>query len=70
MDVLRVRTGQVICPRCRQYGAVPRLACGHYALPGSFVVRNEGGDNDVRCTQCARDSAALAGNARFGMGAR
>ena len=66
-DALRVRTGQVICPRCRQYGDIPRLPCGHYALPGSFVVRNEGGNNDIRCAQCGQDGTALAGNMRLGL---
>ena len=55
-DALRLRTGQVICPRCRQFGEIPRLSCGHYSLPGSSVVRNAGGNNDVRCPQCAPDS--------------
>ncbi len=59
MDVLRVRT-QVFCPRCQQYGGLPRLACGHVVPAGSFVVRNVGGMNDVRCPVCEPEAAAEA----------
>lgn len=71
MDVLRLRTGQVACPACRQGGELARCpACGRACLPGSLVIRNEGGNNDVRCPACAPGAAALAGNMRLGMAPR
>lgn len=60
MDVLRLRTGQVICPRCRQHGEIPRLACGHMVPAGNFVVRNVNGMNDLRCSLCEPEAAAEA----------
>jgi len=70
VDALRLRTGQVICPRCRQYGGLERLSCGHTVLPGSFVVLNAGGDGKSRCPQCAPGDTAYAGNMRLGMAPR
>ncbi|HXJ26526.1 MAG TPA: hypothetical protein VNH17_12535 [Streptosporangiaceae bacterium] len=70
-DVLRLRTGQVICPRCQQHGGPGRCpSCGRVTLPGSLVIRNEGGNNDIRCPACAPDAAARAGNLRLGMAPR
>lgn len=59
-ESLRLRTGQVICPRCQQYGELPRLSCGHVSLPGSYVVRNVGGMGEERCPVCAPEAAAEA----------
>ena len=71
-DALRLRTGQVICPRCRQHGSLPRLACGHVVPTGSFVVRNVGGQGELRCPTCEPETAAEAaatvgGNAMLGL---
>ena len=70
-DALRIRTGQVFCPRCRQTGEHMRCpGCGRAVLPGSFIVRNAGGYNDVRCPACAPDDAANAGIMLLGMAPR
>lgn len=69
-DALRLRTGRTVCPRCRQSGSLPRLACGHVALPGSFVVVNQDGTGAYRCARCAPEAAAAAGNLRLGMAPR
>ena len=69
-DALRLRTGQVICPRCRQSGQLPRAGCGHIVLPGSFTVVNDGGDGGSRCPACAPAAAAAAGIRRLGMAPR
>jgi hypothetical protein len=69
-DALRLRTGVTLCPRCREYGRLPTLSCGHVALPGSFIVRGEDGRNEARCVRCAPESAARAGNLRLGMAPR
>jgi hypothetical protein len=67
-DVLRLRTGQVICPRCQQHGGPGNCpSCGRVTLPGSLIIRNEGGNNDARCPACAPDAAAAAGNLRLGL---
>jgi hypothetical protein len=70
-DALRLRTGQVICPRCQQYGELARCpACNTAVLPGSFIVSNAGGNADVRCPACAPGEAVHAGNLRLGMAPR
>ncbi len=56
-DILRFsRTGQVICPRCQQTGSPQRMACGHYALPGSLIVNNNGDGRTYICARCAEDA--------------
>jgi len=71
MNALRLRTGQVICPRCQQHGQLASCpACGRVVLPGSLIIRNEGGSNDIRCAGCVPAAAALAGNMRLGMAPR
>lgn len=67
-DALRLRTGQVICPRCQQNGELPRLACGHVALPGTLMITDSTTDN-FQCPQCS-PVAAQYGNQRLGMGRR
>jgi len=70
-DALRLRTGQVACPHCRQGGQLGRCpACRCAVLPGSLIIRNEGGNNDIRCPACVPDAAVLAGNMRLGMAPR
>jgi hypothetical protein len=66
MDALRLRTGQVACPRCRQGGELPRLPCGHVALPGSLIVTDSEDGSNYQCAQCA-PQAAKYGNQRLGM---
>jgi hypothetical protein len=67
-DALRLRTGQVVCPACRQHGEVPRLPCGHYALPGSFTASNSDGSN-MQCVQCS-PYADRFGAMRYGLAER
>ena len=70
-DALRLRTGQVICPACRQHGGPADCpSCGRVTLPGSLIIVNEGGNADVRCPACAPESAAAAGNLRLGLAQR
>ena len=68
-DALRLRTGQVICPRCRQRGELPRLSCGHYALPGTFISTDSDDRSTVQCPQCS-PVAARYGNLRLGLAER
>lgn len=68
-DALRLRTGQVACPRCRQGGELPRLACGHVALPGTLMLSDSTEDN-YQCPQCSPANAARFGSQRFGMAPR
>jgi predicted RNA-binding Zn-ribbon protein involved in translation (DUF1610 family) len=65
-DALRLRTGQVICPRCRQNGELPRLACGHYALPGTLVSSDSDDLSTMQCPRCS-PVAGKFGNGRFGL---
>ena len=64
-NALRLRTGQVICPRCQQHGELPRLPCGHVALPGTLMV-SDSTDGNMQCPQCS-PHAAWYGNQRLGM---
>lgn len=50
---LRLKTGQVACPRCQEYGQWERLDCGHLSLPGAKIMRNVGGTGESRCLRCA-----------------
>jgi len=68
-DALRLRTGQVICPRCRQYGDIPRLSCGHYSLPGSLVITDSDDYGNMQCAQCS-PHVEQAGNMRLGLAGR
>ena len=68
-DALRLRTGQVICPRCRQHGELPRLSCGHVALPGTFISSDSEDHSTVQCPRCS-PAAGKFGNTRFGMAPR
>jgi predicted RNA-binding Zn-ribbon protein involved in translation (DUF1610 family) len=65
-DALRLRTGQVICPRCRQFGEIPRLSCGHYALPGTLVSSDSEDHSTMQCPQCS-PVAGKFGGAKFGL---
>ena len=65
-DALRLRTGQVICPRCRQNGELPRLTCGHYALPGTLVSSDSDDLSTMQCPRCS-PVAGKFGSARFGL---
>jgi hypothetical protein len=67
-SALRLRTGQVICPRCQQSGGPANCpSCGRVTLPGSLIIINEGGNADTRCPSCAPAAAAAAGNMRLGL---
>jgi predicted RNA-binding Zn-ribbon protein involved in translation (DUF1610 family) len=68
MDVLRLRTGQVICPRCQQSGSLPRLPCGHVALPGTLMT-SDSTEGNYQCPKCS-PHAARFGNLRLGMAPR
>lgn len=68
-DALRLRTGQVVCPRCRQYGGLTRLACGHYSLPGSLVTTDSEDHGNTQCMQCSPHTGK-AGNLRLGLAPR
>lgn len=68
-SVLRLRTGQVICPRCREHGGLQRMACGHVVTPGSLVINDNGDGSTYRCAQCSPEAAQF-GNARLGLGRR
>jgi hypothetical protein len=61
-----LRTGQVICPKCRQFGEIPRLACGHYALPGQLVSTDSDDHSTKQCVACS-PVAVQFGNAKFGL---
>lgn len=56
----------MICPRCRQHGGLPRLSCGHYALPGSLMVTDSEDGSNYQCPQCS-PLAGLYGNQRLGL---
>lgn len=66
---LRLRTGQVICPRCRQHGTPQRLSCGHYVPPGSLMINDNGDGKTYRCVRCSPEAAQF-GSARLGMGSQ
>ncbi len=68
MNVLRLRTGQVICPRCQQSGSLPVLPCGHVALPGTLMISDSTSGN-YQCPQCSPHAAEFSG-ARLGMAQR
>jgi predicted RNA-binding Zn-ribbon protein involved in translation (DUF1610 family) len=68
-DALRLRTGQVICPRCRQFGEIPRLSCGHYALPGTLVSTDSEDHSTMQCPQCSPVAGKFSG-AKFGLARR
>ena len=68
-DALRLRTGQVICPRCREHGGLPRLSCGHYALPGTLVSSDSEDHSTMQCPQCS-PVAGRFGGLKFGLARR
>jgi hypothetical protein len=63
---LRLRTGQVACPRCQEHGGLQRLACGHYGVAGALKVVECGDGKTFVCAACAADSGAF-GLARLGL---
>jgi hypothetical protein len=65
-DVLRLRTGQIACPRCRQHGKLAQLPCGHYSLPGAFTISDSDDGSNHQCTQCSPHTG-LFGAARYGL---
>lgn len=68
-DALRLRTGQVICPRCRQYGDLPRASCGHYVLPGQLISSDSDDHSTMQCPACSPVSEKF-GAAKFGLAPR
>src|SRR6266567_5808915 len=66
---LRLRTGQVACPRCTEHGSIRKMACGHYALPGAAVINVSGDGKTFVCAACSERSGEL-GNMRLGLGKR
>lgn len=66
LRALHLRGGQVACPRCQERGALQRLACGHYGVPGGFKVNENGDGKTFVCASCATDTSQF-GTARLGL---
>jgi hypothetical protein len=65
--LLRLKSGQNACPRCRETGYFQRLACGHFALPGALRVNENGDGKTFVCGNCCSPGAAASfGFARLG----
>ena len=63
---LRMRGGQLACPRCQESGSLRKLACGHYALAGSLIINSNGDGQTYECAQCSPDVQSF-GLARLGL---
>jgi hypothetical protein len=57
---LRLRNGQVACPRCQERGSLRKLACGHYGVAGAQVLNENGDGRTFVCTPCATARTAEA----------
>lgn len=68
-SALRLRTGQIVCPACQQRGELPRLPCGHIALPGSFMISDSDDGSNRQCVQCS-PHAGQFGAEKFGLAPR
>ena len=54
LRALRMRNGQVACPRCQENGGgLAKLACGHYGVAGAVALNENGDGRTFVCAACA-----------------